>query len=53
MICYRSVVVQSWGDEDVKVLLSIPGEVIAYNVDKKLAKMLCRLRVRPDDRTVW
>ncbi|KNA22184.1 hypothetical protein SOVF_036370 [Spinacia oleracea] len=46
-------VVQGYDDEDLEVSLSIPGEVISYNHEKRSAKKLCDLRLRPDDREVW
>uniref|UniRef100_A0A803L5F8 F-box associated beta-propeller type 1 domain-containing protein n=2 Tax=Chenopodium quinoa TaxID=63459 RepID=A0A803L5F8_CHEQI len=46
-------VVQGHYDEDLEVVLSIPGEVITYNHEKRSAKKLCDLKVRPYERAVW
>ncbi|KAJ8436323.1 hypothetical protein Cgig2_005247 [Carnegiea gigantea] len=40
-----------WGEEGVEVVLSIPGQVIAYNQERTCARKLCDLQLGPDDRT--
>ena len=39
--------------EDMEIVLSIPGEVIAYNHKKKFVTKKCDTRLRLDDRAVW
>ena len=38
--------------EDMEIVLSIPGEVIAYNHKKKFVTKKCDTRLRLDDRAV-
>lgn len=46
-------IVQGHDDEDLEVILSAPGEVIAYNHEKRSFRKLCDLILRPDVRGVW
>ncbi|CAO2819481.1 unnamed protein product [Amaranthus hypochondriacus] len=46
-------VIRGFDDEDLEIVLSIPGEVIAYNHVKKSARKLCDSRIKAKDREVW
>ncbi|XP_057521406.1 F-box protein At5g07610-like [Amaranthus tricolor] len=46
-------VIRGFDDEDLEILLSIPGEVITYNHVKKSARKLCDSRIKAEDRQVW
>jgi len=51
--CHVLSVLRGRNGKVVKIILSIPGEVIAYNCKKKTAWKICNSKLEAKDRRLW